>query len=391
MSSVALNRLLIILGNVGIFISGFLSLSHRLKLSLPCGAAKGCDVVTTHQSAYLTGDHFRGGIPVAYLGLLGYVALTVLAIYRATSNKESNKTLTTIGFVLSAAGALYSGYLTYTALYVIHATCWWCISSAATMVLTTIVYAAMLQSDKAGEKGAGKLDVMVIGASTVAMVVALTTMITMRINSNEKIDGQSEFLIAQKQQEGELELVGPNAHILGNKEAPVTIVEFADLLCPTCQQNFPILEDLVKNSNGKIRLVFHHFPLFQLEGHKMAIPAAAVAEMAAEEGKFFPFIAEVYSKPNSEMQNNTTLLAIAKSLGMDVAKIEKRLTDSEDQAIKRVTDDINLAHAIKINGTPTLFVQAKGGKFEQVASSGLERKLNEEPYRSLILGGGTGN
>lgn len=386
MAPVALNRILIILGNVGLFISGFLSLSHHYKLSLPCGAAKGCDTVTMHPSAYLTGNHFTGGIPVAYLGLLGYLFLTSLAIYRAVANKENVKSLTLIGFIISGLGALYSGYLTYTAIYVIHATCWWCISSAITMVLTTVVYAAMYQIEAKGAKPAGKIDAGLAGIATLIMAISLGGMITKRINDGEKIDGQSDKLI----QTGQIDLVGNNAHILGNPDAPVTIVEFADLLCPTCQQNFPILEDLVKNSNGKIRLVFRHFPLYMAPGHEMAVPAATVAEMAADEDKFFPFITQIYSKSNAEMREQSTLLAVAKSLGMDIEKIQKRLEDPEDPAIKRVTDDINLANEIKITGTPTLFLQAKGGKYEQVASSALERKLNQEPYKSLILGGGTG-
>lgn len=384
MATVALNRILIVLGNVGLFISGFLSLSHYLKLSLPCGAAKACDIVTTHQSAYLTGDHYKGGTPVAYLGLLGYIALTILAIYRAVANKESSRSLTLIGFVLSAFGALYSGYLTYTALYVIHATCLWCIASAITMVLTTIIYAAMLQADSKGEKAGGKQDVALIAVSTLVMAVALGGMINARVKAGESILGPSEGLANN----GDVQLVGPDDHIYGNPDAPVTIIEFADLLCPTCQTNYPILEELVKTSNGKIRLVFHHFPLAGAPGHEMAVPAATIAEMAADEGKFFPFIAEVYSKPNEEMKAQGTLMAIAKSLGMDEAKIQKRLDDSEDPAIKRVVDDMNLGNQIKLTGTPSLFLQAKGGQVEAVTASRLESKLNEEPYKSLILGGG---
>lgn len=384
MALVALNRILIVLGNVGLFISGFLSLSHFMKLSLPCGAAKSCDVVTTHQSAYLTGNHIDGGIPVAYLGLLGYIALTGLAIYRGVANKESSRTLTLIGFILSGLGALYSGYLTYTALYVIGQTCIWCIASAVTMVLTTVIYAAMLQGEGKGEKVAGKQDAIVVGISTLVMALSLGYMINGRVQAGEKIDGGAADRIVDKN----LELVGPDDHIFGNPDAPVTIVEFADLLCPTCQQNFPIIEELVKSSNGKIRLVFHHFPLIGAEGHEMALPAAVFAEIAADEGKFFPFIAEVYSKPNAEMRSQSTLMGIAKAMGMDTEKVQKRLSDQEDPAIKRVTDDINLANEIKITGTPSLFIQAKGGKYEAVASSRLESKLNEEPYKSLILGAG---
>ena len=147
MSGVALNRATLVLGFLGIFIAGYISLSHVLHISLPCGITHGCDIVQSHPTSYIVGNAADGGIPVAYVGVLGYLFLTILAIVRAMQGKPLSKPLVLIGFIASAIGALYSGFLTYTALYVIKATCVWCIASALTMVVTTIVYAAMIQAD----------------------------------------------------------------------------------------------------------------------------------------------------------------------------------------------------------------------------------------------------
>jgi protein-disulfide isomerase len=386
-TSVALNRILIVLGFVGLFISGFLSLSHYMELSLPCGAAKGCDTVTSHASAYLTGDHFKGGIPVAYLGLLGYVLLTALAVFKGVKGKEGSKALNLIGFLFSGAGALYSGYLTYTALYVIHATCLWCISSALTMVLTTVAYAALVQADSSQSPTKRGKDVILAGVMTVLLGVSLGGMISWQKARGMSIKGPSVDIINQ---ENEIPIVAEDDHIYGNPDAPVTIVEFADLLCPTCQRSFPVVEDLVKNSNGKIRLVFHHFPLFGLQGHDMAMKSAAIAEVAADESKFWQFLGAIYSKQQADLQTEEAIMAIAASVGLDPKKVQKRLEDPEDPAIKRVTDDLNLGNQIKISATPSIFIQAKGGRFEAVNYQALEQKLNEEPYRSLITGASAG-
>jgi predicted DsbA family dithiol-disulfide isomerase len=124
--------------------------------------------------------------------------------------------------------------------------------------------------------------------------------------------------------------------------------------------------------------------------HKMAIPAASIAEMAAEENKFWQFVSAIYSKKLEDLQTPEALFAVAQSVGLDPMKIESRLKDPNDSAIQRVTDDMNLANAIKISSTPTLFLLAKGGEPEIVAPSQLEKRLNEDPYISLIKGGGTG-
>ncbi len=385
MASVALNRVLIVLGFIGIFIAGFLSASSFLKLSLPCGPERGCDLVTTHASAYLVGSHAGGGFPVSYLGLAGYLFLTGLALFRAFKGQENNRTLTWVGFLASALGTLYSGYLTYTAIYTIHATCLWCIASAATMMLTTLTYAAMLQSDPSPDKGSNKTDLILAGVMTVVVAVALGVGVMQQKARGEKLEGGLDTRI----NEGNIDMV-TGGHIYGNKDAPVTVIEFADMLCPTCQQTYPVLEDLVRNSNGKVRMVFRHFPLFMKSDHKMALPAATIAEIASEEGKFWEFIAEVYSKSSADLQNVDAIVAIAQSVGLNAEKIKERMADPEDPAIKRVTNDLNMANKIKISSTPTIFIQAKGGPVEQVAPSKLEEKLNTEPYKSLILGDKTG-
>jgi protein-disulfide isomerase/uncharacterized membrane protein len=387
LTSVVLNRILIVLGYVGMFISGFLSLGHLLKISLPCGVTKGCDVVATHPTSYLFGNSTDGGLPVAYLGFFGYLLLTLIALFRSIKGIGNTKRLATIGFVLSAAGALYSGYLTYVSIDVIHALCIWCLASAGTMILTAMVYAVMIQSDRTEGATRNGIDKILAGVLTVAVAVGLVGGGSSLKAKGETLDGGLIHRIKTEK----IDLAGPGSHILGNPDGPVTVIEFADMLCASCKETFPVLEDLVKNSNGKVRLVFHHYPLFMKEDHAMAVPAATVAEIAGEKDRFWQFLAAFYSKQTTEMQTPDAVLGVAKSVGLDVAEVERRLKDANDPAIKRVTDDLNLANEIKINGTPTLFLQVKGGDPEQVVPSQLENKLNTEPYRSLIVGGAAGS
>lgn len=364
------------------FIAGFLSLSHLMKISLPCGPTKGCDTVATHASSYLIGNPVDGGLPVAYVGFLGYLLLTALSVFRAAKQQENSKPLAILGFLASLIGTIFSGYLIYVTINVIHATCNWCVASAVTMVLTTIVSAAMLQADPSPEPKKPKLDLLIAGILTIVVAGGLIGGSNYLKSKGETLDGGLAFRVV----ENKLDIAAPGSHVLGDPNAPVTIVEFADLMCPSCQQSFAVLSQLVSDGDGKIRLVFHHFPLFMKPEHKMAVPAASIAEMAGEENKFFQFVAAIYSKQLEQLQTPESLLEIAESVGLDPEVVRKRLNDQNDPAIKRVTDDMNLANEIKINSTPTLFLVPKGGKPEIVAPSQLEKRLNEEPYSTLLKG-----
>lgn len=382
MSAVALNRITIALGFIGIFIAGYLSLGHILNIALPCGVSHGCDIVATHPSSYLTGDPIHGGIPVAYLGFVGYLILTALAIFRTLGSQAMARPLVWFGFIISAIGAGYSGFLTYIALYEIHATCIWCLASAGTMVLTTIVYAAMLQMDapNADATEKSKPDTVLALAFFAVTVVALGLGVVQLKASGATLDPGFVNVI----QKGEVNLVGKDSHILGQSDAPVTVVEFADLLCPACQSAFPTVEGTIQKSGGKARLVFHHFPLFMKPDHKMAMPAATIAEIASEEGKFWDYISAIYLKQNADLQTPESILAVAKSVGLDVDKIQKRLEDENDPALKRVTEDINLSNKLKISSTPTLIIVAEGVRPKQVLPADLESVLSQEPYKSIM-------
>jgi protein-disulfide isomerase len=65
--------------------------------------------------------------------------------------------------------------------------------------------------------------------------------------------------------------------VLGAEDAPVTIVGFMDYQCPYCPAEYERIKQIVNQSNGKVRFVLKHHPLYF---HKQASPAAAAAELA---------------------------------------------------------------------------------------------------------------
>ncbi|MCA1828000.1 MAG: thioredoxin domain-containing protein [Myxococcales bacterium] len=144
----------------------------------------------------------------------------------------------------------------------------------------------------------------------------------------------------------EVEAKGPAR---GPSSAPVTIVEFSDFQCPFCGREYPVIERLMKEYDGKVHLVFRHFPL---DFHPFAEKAAEAGACAAEQGKFW----ELHNK----MFENQQKLAVddlkdyAKSVGVDPAKFDKCLDSGEKKA--QIDDDQKAGAAAGVNGTPAFFI-----------------------------------
>jgi uncharacterized membrane protein len=124
MSPRSLRTTLTALALAGTGIAGYLTYVHYAGISSLCTSGSGCEQVQT--SVY---SEFAG-IPVALLGLLGYLAILGLLLAPETETMKFAATnLILIGFAFSA-------YLTYREVYSIHAICDWCAASAA--ILTTM-------------------------------------------------------------------------------------------------------------------------------------------------------------------------------------------------------------------------------------------------------------
>ncbi len=116
-----------VLSGVGLLISAYLTWVHFAGLAPVCaGGSHGCETVQSSRYAAVL------GVPVAVLGLVGYAGLLLCA---TAPRGESGVYL---GFMISLIGTLFSAYLTYLEVFVIHALCQWCLASAVVMVAALI-------------------------------------------------------------------------------------------------------------------------------------------------------------------------------------------------------------------------------------------------------------
>jgi uncharacterized membrane protein len=111
------------LAALGLFISAYLTWVHFARVAPACvGGSGGCETVQSSRYAEIL------GAPVSAVGLVGYSALLISAVLGGEVGVY-------LGFLIALVGALFSAYLTYLEVFVIHAWCQWCVASAAIMVV----------------------------------------------------------------------------------------------------------------------------------------------------------------------------------------------------------------------------------------------------------------
>lgn len=145
--------------------------------------------------------------------------------------------------------------------------------------------------------------------------------------------------------------VSPDRAIFGDKNAPITIVEYSDFQCPFCARAANTMEQLLKNYEGKIRVVYKHLPL---PNHPQAEIAAKYYEAVAEEneGKAKMFHDKLFENQSALSQGEKLLEKLVKEVGLDVAKVKKNL----DKVADRVEKDKKEAEKFQFSGTPAFLI-----------------------------------
>jgi uncharacterized membrane protein len=123
MNSRMLRVTLLVLAVVGLGIASYLTYVHYAGIKPACTAGESCTKVQTSVYSKLA------GVPVALIGLLGYIAIVASLL----APEGENARLATMAFTLIGFG--FSAYLTYRELFSIHAICEWCASSAGIMTV----------------------------------------------------------------------------------------------------------------------------------------------------------------------------------------------------------------------------------------------------------------
>jgi len=159
-------------------------------------------------------------------------------------------------------------------------------------------------------------------------------------------------------------------HILGDPNAPLTLIEYSDFECPYCKRFHPIVARLMRNNPGQIRWVYRHFPLgFHNPG---AYRQAEAAECAAEAGgneAFWEYTDLIYLRTQSGGNGFAlhNLRPLAEEIGLDGRAFDECMDSGRMKA--RVDRDYQDGQAAGVTGTPAGFLLNRDGDLRFIAGA----------------------
>ena len=151
-------------------------------------------------------------------------------------------------------------------------------------------------------------------------------------------------------------------YLLGNPNAPVTIVEFADFECEQCANFSAITEPDVRKriiDSGLANIRFYDFPL--VERHPNSMFASLAASCAADQNRFWP-MHDVLLTRQSEWQGHTQhkpnpvpeLRSYAKEVGLDLAKYDACFESRGN--LPRINAHYQAGIAMRVQATPSFVI-----------------------------------
>jgi protein-disulfide isomerase len=153
--------------------------------------------------------------------------------------------------------------------------------------------------------------------------------------------------------------VGPNDHVRGPADAPITLVEYGDYECPHSGLAHVVLRQVFEDIGDEVRFVFRNFPLG--ERHPHAWTAAEAAESVAARGgedAFWTMHDLLFENQDALQQDD--LIEFAAAAGVDPIAVANDLASGEKR--ERVQRDVTSGRRSGVRGTPTFFVN--GRRFE---------------------------
>lgn len=173
--------------------------------------------------------------------------------------------------------------------------------------------------------------------------------------------------------------------VLGDPNAPVTIVEWADFQCPYCgsfnKQVIPLLiEDFIKT--GQVKMEFRDLPFIDnAVAYGESDMAAEAAACAADQGKYMEYHETIFANQFGENQgaySKDRLLRMAELVGLDMDQFGSCFEDRTHKDEIRAMEEE--AVAAGINSTPTLVINGRivryTGKYEELRAE-IEKAIAE--------------
>ena len=144
-----------------------------------------------------------------------------------------------------------------------------------------------------------------------------------------------------------------SSNVYGNLNSKVTLTEYVDFQCEACYAFYPTVKEVKEKYKDTVKFEIKYFPISS--SHSNALAAAAAAQAAAKQGKFFEMHDMLFERQksweNMSTERTATFESYAKEIGLDIAQYNTDLASAETKAI--INADLAEVKKLGGNGTPT--------------------------------------
>jgi protein-disulfide isomerase len=169
-----------------------------------------------------------------------------------------------------------------------------------------------------------------------------------------RLKSQTQIAVYLKEPAAVRVQVSPEKGVIrGDKDAPVTVVEFADFQCPFCKFVLPTLKQVMNHYEAQVRWVFRDFPVPSL--HPGSPKVHEAARCAGDQGKFWEYHDLLFER--SQQHALPELEQYARDLNLDREMFGACLSSAKYQA--EISGDVENAKQLGVSATPTFFINGR--------------------------------
>lgn len=343
------------LATLGLADAAYLSYERLTGGSLVCPVTgTGCDTV---QTSWYAAPY---GVPIAYIGLFGYILMIVLAVFAHTHRTAGSFRPVTALKVIVVSAVSASILLTGVQAFVIQAFCFWCLISAMTNLAVAVVtfapaswFSTTTPEQPHRQKGRKPQKRSHRGLIVILLSILLLALVVAAFASRSSATAPVQV----NQNTSNVAVTYP---FKGDVNAPVTVVVYSDYQCPACSAfalEFEPGFDRAYVVTGKVKVEFRDFPLSQ---HANAVKAAMAARIAGDQGQYWKMHDLLFAKQGEweKVPNPDTLFVhYAGQLGLDAGLFAQALKNNTHR--DEVVASGLAAMKAGINATPTILVNGQ--------------------------------
>lgn len=164
-------------------------------------------------------------------------------------------------------------------------------------------------------------------------------------------------------------------HVKGSADSKVVLVEYGDYQCAGCASVYKRINSIAEDYKNELAVVFRNYTI---DSHQNALSAAAAAESANLQGKFWEMHNLIYDN-QTEWSNagvterNDLYLSYAKQLGLDETKFTEGMKDTSVR--KKIEFDKSVAKAAGLDSTPYFILNGEKIDYETWSDDDKLREL----------------